>query len=629
MSHWPRRIVPLLLLAAASISPVTALANTPATQPDVDKYDALVRQLGDPDPAVRKSAYDALAAAHEAAYPALRKAMRSKRPAIADAARMLKAAWFSADDPIPVQNRLAQYGALPDDGKATVLQSLATSRDPAFHKAALRVSQQEPSDNVIWAAFGSIALDDSWQPFLTDPAAGPIPSAVLIARARGMIRLKRVRGPQIGATAVIDPLTPDAVKLLDQAIDQERAHPSGSATDLAWAVNVLVDHDLVINRPASAAVRLRMLVGRGDTQPQPVDADNTDAPPPPTSTAISQRLLELQARYGPLPGLDRDLAAADEPTAQATLTIIAIAQRLGDPLTARVLLDAVLVPLPREADTDRATRLFGVADSLIRVGMNAAAENVLDRVVAIDAPGLDTITNAYCRLHDLHQAAGEEQLAGDCLQRAQDHLGPGDSLRVRRANGVYEAWPKEEVRGHIAWLYFTAAKKRDDTPEMNKQANAVMTSGTTDSEVFLDVLPALEGKNPPGADAIGTQKAPAKPAADKEAVDAFFDRVYAKSADRLAAAPGDPLWMNDMAWLCSRSARHLNEAVKLAIAAVAARPDEAAYLDTLADAKFQTGAPAEALALELRAAALLPENTFMREQVDRFRKAAATPTTKP
>ena len=413
-------------------------------------------------------------------------------------------------------------------------------------------------------------------------------------------------------------------RLLEQALEQERAHPTADAWQLNWAVKRLVAHYVARDEPAHAAEKLRILVGRGDATPpdpdptivnnlnplplgDPEDEENALQPP---STPV-QQLLDLQAAAGPLPGLDTDLTAAgDENADRSALAIGAIAIRVGCPVAGHLLIGHALADHPNEADNDRAERLFAAGLMLFRAGVGVEAQAAMERIVAMELPGIDRMTDAYLRLSDIYAVQHDNQLAGDSLQRALDHLGPGGGLQVRRANGKREPWPREDVQGKIAYFYLLAARAHGDDGEMRKQALAVTASGTTDAGIFLDTLPTLED--------------PALHVADKEIVDAYFDRVYAKATDRLAQAPGDPMEMNDMAWLCARSGRHLDQAVDLATKAVAAKPAESAYIDTLAEATFRTGKPAEALALELRAVQLLPGNTFMHEQVERFRKASTT-----
>jgi len=76
---------------------------------------------------------------------------------------------------------------------------------------------------------------------------------------------------------------------------------------------------------------------------------------------------------------------------------------------------------------------------------------------------------------------------------------------------------------------------------------------------------------------------------------------------------------NDLAWLCARVDERLDDAVKLAREAVEAQPENAAFLDTLGEAYFRAGKIDEAIATEQRALDLEPDNTFMKQQIERFR----------
>jgi hypothetical protein len=67
-------------------------------------------------------------------------------------------------------------------------------------------------------------------------------------------------------------------------------------------------------------------------------------------------------------------------------------------------------------------------------------------------------------------------------------------------------------------------------------------------------------------------------------------RCTSKSHNQLVATgEADPGAQNDLAWLCARCGERLDEAVKLAKAAVGSSPDTAAYLDTLAEAQYRAG----------------------------------------
>jgi predicted Zn-dependent protease len=76
--------------------------------------------------------------------------------------------------------------------------------------------------------------------------------------------------------------------------------------------------------------------------------------------------------------------------------------------------------------------------------------------------------------------------------------------------------------------------------------------------------------------------------------------------------------MNSIAWLCVRCGQHLDEALRLAEGAVALDPDNPALLDTAAEANFRLGKAERAVKLESRAVELRPEDSFLREQLQKF-----------
>jgi tetratricopeptide (TPR) repeat protein len=96
----------------------------------------------------------------------------------------------------------------------------------------------------------------------------------------------------------------------------------------------------------------------------------------------------------------------------------------------------------------------------------------------------------------------------------------------------------------------------------------------------------------------------------------------------LELKPDSPAALNDLAWLYATAEdpklRNATEALVLARRAVELSPEpNAAYVDTLAEALLLNGQPAEALATELQAAKLDPENPEMQSRLAHFREAAS------
>lgn len=163
-----------------------------------------------------------------------------------------------------------------------------------------------------------------------------------------------------------------------------------------------------------------------------------------------------------------------------------------------------------------------------------------------------------------------------------------------------------ELGARVQWHRFKDAESRKDDAAMRKLAADLLDSDSADMSIFLDILPTIETT------------------ADAGKIDAFFQRAYDRQQTRLNEEPDKPVHKNDMAWLLARSGRKLAEAEPLAEAAVKAKPDEAAYLDTLAEVKFRLGKIEEAIKLEEQALQHLPGDKFMTEQLARFKAARKT-----
>ena len=383
-----------------------------------------------------------------------------------------------------------------------------------------------------------------------------------------------------------------AIKLARRVLEQEQEHPTAPGEQLSGAVQMVVNAEVQDGHFDAAADFLRQQFARGDGSG--VSQDD-----------LLDQLLDLHVRHGPLPGLANDLRRCDtEGEPHGTFALALMAREAGLPSAESALLGAAIADRPDESQPDRAARLADVGAWLGQTGHLDAACRVFDRVAASDEPALrNRVIIAYVRLSELHAKAGRPALAGDALQRAIDRQ---DGPLVITRNNRTEVWPMEDEQAHVHWYYLLDARMRGDTDAIRKYTRDLLASGSTDGSLFLEALPSLTD------------------AATPEEVDAYFTRVFDRARATIDERPADPVALNDIAWLCARSDRHLKEAVGWAARAVDLVP-ESAYLDTLAEAKFRTGKIKDAIDLETRALTDQPENEpFMQRQLDRFRKAATT-----
>ncbi|MDB5324526.1 MAG: Tetratricopeptide repeat protein [Phycisphaerales bacterium] len=567
----PAAFIVVALLTTAALSTTTLAAG--------ESINDLIDKLGDPEPAVRQSAFDHLKAMGNHATQALRKAAHGTRPAIADAAAELLMAgrWWTAEDPPNLRKVLLNYGQLSVTDRAERVKKLMADRLPDYRRVVVRVLTQDPADEVGWRALEEVNGDPAWDAVLSAVDLDALPPALLLQLAKSKAHA--------GDMAT-------AVKLARRVLLQEQQAPTSSGQWLSWAVRMVVDAEVQDAHFDAAADFLREQFAR---------SDGTTG----SQSDLLDQLLDLHIRYGPLPGLAEDLRRADtDSEPHSTFALALMAGRLGLPSAQAMLLSAGIADRPSESQPDRAARLSDTADWLARSGYSDAACRAYDRVTASDAPNQRIrVAVAYARMSKLHFAAGRPALAGDALQRAINNQdGP---LEITN-NGVREIWAMEDEQAHVYWYYLLDARARGDEEAVKKHARSLIASGSTDSSVFLDALPSLSD------------------AASTEEVDAYFDRVFERARARVDESPAEPVFLNDLAWLCARSNRHLDEAVKWGERAIALVPNSA-YLDTLAEAKFRTGKIKEAIALETKALKDQPEDEpFMKVQLDRFQKAATT-----
>jgi hypothetical protein len=105
----------------------------------------------------------------------------------------------------------------------------------------------------------------------------------------------------------------------------------------------------------------------------------------------------------------------------------------------------------------------------------------------------------------------------------------------------------------------------------------------------------------------------------RSAADELFESIYLPNEQLCLDYPQHASAHNNLAWLAARSGRRLEEARTHARRAVELEPENAAYLDTLAESLFRTGSRAEAIELAERCLKKEPNNEHFQQQLARFR----------
>jgi tetratricopeptide (TPR) repeat protein len=217
--------------------------------------------------------------------------------------------------------------------------------------------------------------------------------------------------------------------------------------------------------------------------------------------------------------------------------------------------------------------------------------------------------------------------------------------------GNFDSW-----EGGAAWAVKTAARKigneRSDTDELHAAAlfqRMLMYLLKTNSSYlnasdYVDVVHVIHRARARGLMAGGQGDAAAWDIAEACAAqpgDAEFVEEVTKHLDAAGRAaeaeqvfaacfarydrvcrefPRAAAHHNGLAWLAARCGRRLDDAIRHAEAAVRLDPEQAAYVDTLAEVHFRRGNRGQAIALARRAVELEPENSQFRARLQQFER---------
>jgi tetratricopeptide (TPR) repeat protein len=105
----------------------------------------------------------------------------------------------------------------------------------------------------------------------------------------------------------------------------------------------------------------------------------------------------------------------------------------------------------------------------------------------------------------------------------------------------------------------------------------------------------------------------------RSTADELFQKVYVPNEQIVNDHPENASAHNNLAWLAARGGRRLEEALAHARRAVEIEPENTAYLDTLAEALYQSGDREEAIEVEARCLESEPDNEHFQAQLKRFK----------
>ena len=259
---------------------------------------------------------------------------------------------------------------------------------------------------------------------------------------------------------------------------------------------------------------------------------------------------------------------------------------------------AQLLPLADEQQR------YELADAFADHDLNEAAEAEWERILRLGGLRSVYVTNSCNALR--HAALERKQFQKAAVYSQRVVLG---ALVTDASFGRTEAYLGVPCAVH---RYRARALLGDGkASESLQEIETCLTIWPTDVDLIIDVMPDLEKRE------------------RKKDAEELYARMF-KVFDKLCADHPNSGWAhNSLAWLVVRCGKSLDQALEHSRKAVELEPDNAAYLDTLAEIYFQRGHRAKAVEMMKQCITLNPKERYFQKQLRRFEagdKSAEVPT---
>ena len=562
-------------------------ASPAGVRPTADSTDIL--RLTDPDAGVRALARNHLSDSTARLADQLSQAAQSDDPELRQqtALLMLGRQWTEPGDDDMVVQLLSNYATLDAETRADQIDLLIGLQNDAGRPAVIRILRYDPSAAVRWAAMSALRMHGP------ETAANAIAfAAKLLARDGRIDPTINVPLQALAGWTLRDSNPTQAERLLESVVDAEAEHPTAVRGQLDAVFLWLIDRAMAAGRDERALSLLRQQARQqlwdGRSLPDSIGS-----------------ILSLHAAHGPFQGLRDDANSASGYWDRPELMYCAAqaADRSQMPVVAAVIRGISMASSGISSEAHETVGSF-----LLAQGWVDLAEREFNAAVWLS--GGQSI-DAWFDLSRVAAVRDDEFGVATNLQEGLRRMS-GQQLHRTSRFGEITPWADRDAWAEVHWHFLRAAMRANDNAavglHLNKliELNKLETLLASSPWLAADIVPALRtlGRN---AEA-----------------DRCFAVAFKIMHDAVTALPNDGEPLNNLAWLCACAGEHLKEAEEWSDRAVAAKPAQAAFLDTAAEVRFRNGHARAAAELESKALAITPQDQFMRRQLALFRAAATT-----
>jgi tetratricopeptide (TPR) repeat protein len=558
-----------------------ARADGAASRPDPDsRGDALVAQLGDPDPALRQQAEDRLMDMGIDAREALLRGTQSTMPAIADRSRQIlqDLPWYLPEDPPFVRRLLTDYGSKQPASRMEVARQLFGLQQGEGFNALLRLMVEDSDRQVEWC------IEQTFR----DNSARLSPRQT----ERLVLATDKPAALCLAAWSMEPSDFGRAIELYELAVRSVNESDEPCLAQLAPTFDRLIGFHQFRQEYEKSAELLRMkwTMSRRELE--------IGGPAP---TALDD-LFALHAEHGPLAGFAGDLRTnADQLLRPHVIYALGkLCEKRNDFFAA-----SILYHLAYAMSSFSPELREGVSEFLLEQHWSTLAERELEAITQSWFTPAQMADGARMRLGLLYSSLGDDKNASQYLAQALPGL-HNRSVWIALQHGDHHLYGRGAENylwtvQHYHALRF--AKSQHDEPEADRQALAIAKLAPEEPTFALVAVPVLQANHH-----------------TKEAND-LFNKAYAAAHRALDEAPDNPLRLNNVAWLCAICDEKLDEALSLALRAEKLDADDPNLADTVAEIQFRKGNVDDAIEQINRAIQLDPKSDYFKAQLKRFESA--------